>query len=291
MEWMQALRKSIDYMEQHLLEDIDTKDVAQSVNISLFYFQRGFQIVTGYSVKEYLRSRRMYLAALDLISRGDKIIDLAYRYGYETPESFTKAFTRFHGVSPSQLKGDASRIRPFLPLKVSITVQGGNDMNYEIETMETFQVIGFSRTFSMLDAYEKIPLFWNAYSQKCSQQAYSPAIFSVLDRCKVGEFGVCIDEDSRDGTFRYMIAGKYDGSDVPEGMEVYTIPAATWAKFRCVGPMPGALQTVNTQIFKEWLPGNPHYEMAGRYNIEWYSYGDMQSMEYESGIWIPVREK
>lgn len=291
MEWMQALRQSIDYMEQHLLEDVDTEDVAQSVNISSFYFQRGFQIVTGYSVKEYLRSRRLYLAALDLISRRDKIIDLAYRYGYETPESFTKAFSRFHGVSPSQLKGDASKIKPFLPLKISITVQGGNDMNYEIEAMDKMQVIGFSRQFSMMDAYEKIPAFWDEYTQNCSKQQYSAEIFSVLQRCKVGEFGVCIDEGSRDGMFRYMIAGKYDGGDVPEGMKVYTIPAATWAKFHCVGPMPGALQAVNTQIFKEWLPGNPRYEMAGAHNIEWYSCGDTQSLDYESGIWIPVREK
>lgn len=291
MEWMQALRQSIDYMEQHLLEDIDIEDVAQSVHISPFYFQRGFQIVTGYSVKEYLRSRRLYLAALDLISRKDKIIDLAYRYGYETPESFTKAFTRFHGISPSQLKGNASRIRPFLPLKISITVQGGNDMQYEIETMEAFQVIGFSRQFSMLDSYEKIPLFWDTFCRKCSQQAYSPAIFSVLERCKVGEFGVCIDASSKDATFRYMIAGRYDGGDVPGGMEVCTIPTATWAKFHCVGSMPGALQAVNTQIFKEWLPGNPRYEMAGGYNIEWYSCGDTQAIDYESGIWIPVREK
>lgn len=291
MEWIQALKQSIDYMEEHLLEDIDADDVARSVNFSPFYYQRGFQIVTGYSVKEYLRSRRLYLAALDLISHKDKIIDLAYRYGYETPESFTKAFTRFHGISPTKLKGDVSRIRPFLPLKINITVQGGNDMNYEIESMDAMQVIGFSRQFSMADSYQKIPLFWNEYSQNCSEQRYSPEILQVLMRCKVGEFGICIDADMDRDMFRYMIAGRYDGGTVPEGMEVYTVPAATWAKFHCFGPMPGALQTVNTQIFKEWLPGNPRYEIAGDYSIEWYSFGDMQSMDYESGIWIPVKEK
>lgn len=291
MEWKQALRQSIDYMEQHLLEEIHIETVAQQVHISPFYFQRGFQLVTGYSVKTYLRSRRLYLAALDLIHRKEKIIDLAYRYGYETPESFTKAFTRFHGVSPSQIEGDASRIRTFLPLKIRIAVQGGSDMQYEIVTMDEIPVLGIHETFSMTDSYEKIPRFWDKYVKNCTRKQYALEILSKLKRCKVGEFGVCIDADSKDGTFRYMIAGRYDGGDVPEGIEVYTIPAATWAKFRCVGPMPGALQAVNTRIFKEWLPGNPHYETAGGYSIEWYSCGDTQAMDYESEIWIPLQKK
>lgn len=92
MEWMQALRQSIDYMEQHLLEQISITEIAAAVHISPFYFQRGFQIVTGYSVKEYLRNRRLYLAALDLMAKKEKVIDVAFRYGYETPESFAKAF-------------------------------------------------------------------------------------------------------------------------------------------------------------------------------------------------------
>lgn len=291
MEWMQALRQSIDYMEQHLLENIGITDIAAAVHISPFYFQRGFQIVTGYSVKEYLRNRRLYLAALDLLAKKEKVIDVAFRYGYETPESFTKAFTRFHGISPSQLSSHASQIRPFLPLKITISIQGGTDMDYTMQNMESFQLIGFSKTFSETDSYEKIPLFWAEFAQNCQHQKYSADWMAALLRYKIGQFGICIDTN-RDGTFRYMIAGKYDGGPVPDGMELYTLPAFTWAVFRCVGPLPASLQTINTRIFKEWLPGNPHYELADGYSVEWYSENpDMQSPDYESAIWIPVREK
>ena len=291
MEWMQALRQSIDYMEQHLLENIGITDIAAAVHISPFYFQRGFQIVTGYSVKEYLRNRRLYLAALDLLAKKEKVIDVAFRYGYETPESFAKAFIRFHGISPSQLRSHASQIRPFLPLKITISIQGGTDMDYTIQNMESFQLIGFSKTFSETDSYEKIPLFWAEFAQNCQQKKYSADWMAALLRYKIGQFGICIDTN-RDGTFRYMIAGKYDGGAVPDGMELYTLPAFTWAVFRYVGPLPAALQTINTRIFKEWLPGNLCYELADGYSVEWYSnHPDMQSPDYESAIWIPVQEK
>lgn len=116
MEWIKALRQAVDYMECHLTEDIGPEDVAKAVHISPYYFANGFKLMTGYTVKEYLRGRRLYLAALELLSGREKVIDLAWRYGYETPESFSKAFLRFHGVSPSHLRGDSTKIRPFLPL-------------------------------------------------------------------------------------------------------------------------------------------------------------------------------
>jgi AraC family transcriptional regulator len=112
-----------------------------------------------------------------------------------------------------------------------------------------------------------------------------------MENCNIGEFGISIDDEPDSGKFRYMIAGKYDGGAVPEGLKLFTIPAALWAKFRCCGPMPGAFQTVNTKIFKEWLPGNPDYEVAMGINIEWYSMGDMVAPDYESEIWIPVKRK
>ncbi|WP_010239206.1 GyrI-like domain-containing protein [Clostridium arbusti] len=89
----------------------------------------------------------------------------------------------------------------------------------------------------------------------------------------------------------YMIAGTYNGSSVPEGMKIFEISALEWAKFKCTGPLPGSLQSVNTQIFKAWLPGNPDYEIATGMNIEWYSNGDCSSSDYESEIWIPVKKK
>ncbi|MBU3175604.1 effector binding domain-containing protein [Clostridium estertheticum] len=113
----------------------------------------------------------------------------------------------------------------------------------------------------------------------------------VIEECTIGEFGICIEDSSKQEGFLYMIAGTYNGSSVLEGMEIFEIPALEWAKFKCTGPLPGSLQSVNTQIFKEWLPGNLDYEILTEMNIEWYSNGDCSSSDYESEIWIPVKKK
>lgn len=297
MEWTESLRSAIAYMEEHMLDDIGADDVAEAVHISSFYLQKGFRIMTGYSIGEYIRYRRLYLAALDVAVGKEKVIDLAYKYGYETPESFTKAFSRFHGMSPSQIKKDVHKIRVFLPLRIKIEIQGGNDMDVMIEKMHGFKVIGFERVFSTEDAYQKIPEFWDEYRNKYLEPVLlkgkkpEDAVEEMVLKCSIAEFGICIDDLKEKGKFRYMIAGTYHGEEVPEGMSVYEFPDMDWAKFRCIGSMPTALQAVNDQIFKEWLPGNPDYEVAMYVNVEWYSKGDMSLPDYESGIWLPVKRK
>ena len=297
MEWTESLRGAIAYMERHLYEDIGADDVAEEVHISSYYLQKGFRIMTGYSIGEYIRWRRLYLAALDVISGEEKVIDLAYKYGYETPESFTKAFSRFHGISPMQMKKDSSKIKPFLPLKVIVEVKGGTDMDVTVEKMEGFKVIGFEKTFETADAYQKIPEFWAEYRDKylmpllLADKQPENEVEETICNCCVGEFGVSIEDLGEKGKFRYLIAGRYTEGEVPRGMCVYEFPDMEWAKFRCVGSMPGAMQSVNTQIFKEWLPGNPDYDIAMYVSIEWYSEGDMTSHDYESGIWLPVKHK
>ncbi|MBR4823281.1 MAG: helix-turn-helix transcriptional regulator, partial [Spirochaetaceae bacterium] len=131
MEWVTSIRKAIDYMEAHLEYDISAQDVANQVFMSSFFFQKGFSLMTGYGLSEYMRNRRLYKAALDLQKTDDKIIDNAFRYCYETQESFTKAFSRFHGASSSQVREGAS-VKPFLPLKIEIVIHGGNQMDYKI---------------------------------------------------------------------------------------------------------------------------------------------------------------
>lgn len=291
MEWTTCLKKALAFIECHMYDEIDVCDIAEEVHISPLYFQKGFSLLTGYSIAEYIRYRRLYLSALDIINSNEKVIDLAFKYGYETPESFTKAFTRFHGLSPLQLKSDRKHIKTFLPLKISLVISGGCSMDYKIEKIDSFKVIGFKRLFSFDNSYEKIPEFWTEFCNNCMNHKNTEEIQSVIERCMVGEYGICIDDKSEPKKFAYFIAGKYDGGTIPEGMDVYEIPASEWAKFRCVGPLPGALQSVNTEIFKSWLPGNPDYEMSVPLNIEWYSNMDGNGPDYESGIWIPVKHK
>lgn len=296
MEWTESLQKSIRYMETHLLEDISTEDIAKEVCMSPFYFQKAFKIMTGYSVAEYIRNRRLYLAAMDVISGKEKVIDLAYKYGYDTPESFTKAFSRYHGISPVQIRNHSEKIKPFLPLKITISIQGGKDMDYVVEKMEGFQVIGFGREFSFESSYQEIPKFWDEFCEKyrktlLGQEKPENEVEQVIRDCRIGTYGICIDDVEEEGRFRYLIAGNYKGGEVPEGMKVFELPGMEWAKFLCTGPLPGALQSVNTKIFKEWLPNNPEYEIAMDVNIECYFEGDTSAPDYKSVIWIPVKRK
>jgi AraC family transcriptional regulator len=296
MEWLSSIRTAIDFMEEHLEDNISAQDVADRVYLSPFFLQRGFSLMTGCSISEYLRNRRLYQAALELRGTEEKVIDIALRYGYETPESFTRAFSRFHGVTPSQVR-DGAAVKVFLPLTIKLSVQGGCQMDYKIAPMFPFKVIGFQKVFDNETAYAEIPKFWDEICEKYAYNVYAgnapanPYEQALVDNC-IGEYGVCID-DIGCGKFRYLIAGKYTGGAVPDGMVVYEFPRNEWAVFNCIGPNPQTLQSVNTRIFSEWLPGNPEYELSGNATVEWYDCvnGEMSDPDYHSAIWVPVKRK
>ena len=292
MEWLTTLKETLHYIEANLTAELTLDQIAQRVYISPFYLQKGFQLLTGYSLGEYIRCRRLYEAARALVNTEDKVIDIALRYGYETPESFTKAFTRFHGASPTAVRKDRKLMRRFLPLHISIAIIGGDKMDYRIEKLTGFTVIGFERVFGYEKPYEEIPKFWDElYAKYPVMKTGTPDGNDPVQRAirlnRIGEYAVCID-DLGDGRFRYLVAGAYRGGEVPEGLRTFTFPDMEWAKFRSVGPIPDALQSLNTQVFKEWLPGNQDFLLAGPYNIEWYGMGDPSAPDYECGIWLPV---
>ena len=296
MEWLTSIRGAVSFMETHLRDDIGLEDVARAVNLSPFFLQRGFSLMTGLGVGEYLRNRRLYEAALDLQKTGERVIDIALKYGYETPESFARAFARFHGATPTQVREGAA-IRPFLPLTILLSIQGGSQMDYKITPMFPFKVIGFQRAFDYETSYAEIPRFWDEICEKYANNVYdgnapaNPYEQAMVDNC-IGEYGVCID-DMDGGKFRYLIAGKYTGGPVPEGMVLYEFPRGEWAVFNCVGPNPQTLQSVNTCIFREWLPGNPDYELSGTATVEWYDCinGEPTDPDYHSAIWVPVKRR
>ena len=296
MEWVTCIRRAIAFMEQHLEENISAQDVADQVFLSPFFLQHGFAVMTGYGIMEYIRNRRLYMAALDLKHTEDKVIDIALRYGYETPESFTKAFTRFHGFSPRQVRAGAS-FRSFLPLTISILIQGGSQLDYTITTMFPFRVIGFQKIFDNETAYAEIPRFWDEICARYADNVYAgnapanPYEQAIVDHC-IGEYGICID-DIGEGRFRYLIAGTYTGGAVPDGMVLYEFPQSSWAVFSCIGQVPETLQNLNTRIFREWLPGNPEYELCGNASVEWYDciHGEKTDPDYRSAIWVPVKKK
>ena len=294
MELVDDLKKTVDYIEDNLLEDIDINRISKKVGISKFYLQRSFQILVGYSVGEYIRNRRLYLAARELSHSDNKIIDIAYKYGYETPESFTKAFTRFHNNTPSNVKKGGSYI-PFNRIKIKISIEQGEEMNVKVTPMFPIKLIGFESEFNFENSYQEIPKYWDEICEKYCKRIYAgqnpvtPEEKAIVDNC-IGEYALCMDGNGK--TFKYMVAGRYSGGEVPKGMKLVELERGDWAVFDCYGPNPKTLQDTNTKIFNEWIPNNNEYEVRANYNIEWYDCtGDMEDANYHTAIWIPVRKK
>lgn len=280
MDWIEGIKRGLAYIEEHIEEDIKAENIAKEAYVSSFYFQKVFTILCGFSVAEYIRFRRLSLAGNEVITTDKKIIDIALKYGYDSPDSFTKAFSRFHGVTPSVARKRHSMIKSFAPLKIQFTLKGGSIMDYKIIEKEAFTVFGKARYFNFENAFKEIPKFWNEHLQN--------------DDKLIGKYGVCIDDN---GSFKYLIADDYKSSDeILPGYETCEIPALTWAVFACRGALPKSLQEVNVQIFSEWLANNDTYEVAEHYNIEMYSPCEdyprgLSDDNYYSEIWIPVKKK
>lgn len=285
MEWAEAICRAVEYMENHMTDEITVEDIAKEVCISPFYFQKGFSLLCGYTISEYIRNRRLSLAGNELATSEKKVIDIALKYGYDSTDSFTKAFTRFHGVTPSMVQKNEATLKTFAPLKIRISMEGGYIMDYKIVKKEAFTVLGAAKTFSYENAKEQVPAFW--------QEHYAAGNGQYV----CGMFGINIDEQMGQDSFEYLIADMYNPmKDIPEGFVTKTIPAFTWAVFPCKGAMPFALQDVNRKIFSEWLPALKDYEFAAGYCVEMYDEPTKypkgtQDENYYSEIWIPVKEK
>ncbi len=274
--WMEEMQRSVDYIEQNLTETLDIEEIAEKAALSPFYYQRIFGALCGMTVGEYIRARRMTLAAQELAGSGIRVIDVAIKYGYDSPDSFAKAFQRFHGITPSQAREPGAFLRSFAPMHIKVIMEGGSMLDYRIVEKAPFTVVGIRRRFSAETSYQEIPEFWKEWS---------------ADKKGIrGMFGVCQDMDGRE--LDYWIADSYaPWEDIPDGCEATVIPGGLWAQFLCRGPLPESLQSVNTKIWSEWLPALKEYELAGNYSIEAYGPPTEDQEEYESYIWIPLKKK
>lgn len=279
MEWIEGMNRAMRHVEEHLTDDaLSMESVARAAGFSPFYLQRMFNMMTDLTLSEYIRQRRLSMAGQELQATGAKVIDMALKYGYETPESFQKAFRRFHGVTPSAASASRSQLRYLNPLHIEVKLTGGTTMDYTIESMDAMQLMGMERRIPYNEGFVECPKLWCDYNSR------------GLNDKVCAYVGACFDEDTEG--FTYMIGAFCAPEDtLCEGFTRRELPAMTWAKFRTVGAIPQSIHKLNRQIFTEWLPGNPDYEPAAGLNLEVYSEGDMDSPDYACEIWIPVRRK
>lgn len=279
MDWIQTLERAIEYMEENLLGNLECEEVAGEVYVSSHHFQRTFTLLTGLTVGEYIRNRRLSLAGQELLRKESKVIDVALKYGYDSPESFAKAFKRFHGITPVQVKKQGTSLKSFNRLIIKIIMEGGSSMDYRIEKKEAFDVVLMTRTFNYQNNETGIPKFWEEYFRE------------GLAEKVCGRLGICLPAKEGSKEYQYGIGDrKEEAREITADFKEYTIPAHTWAVFRCVGSMPKAIQDMWKRVYSEWLP-QANYELVPDYDFEYYTDGDNSSEDYVSEIWIPVKEK
>ena len=289
MDWITGIQNAINYIEEHLTEEINYDKVAEEAACSSFYFQRIFGVLCDISLGEYIRNRRLTLAGNELNVSDIKVIDIALKYGYESPESFTRAFSKFHGITPSEAKKNGSKLKSFSRLSVKITLSGGSMMDYKIVEKEAFEIIEKVEAHSIENDInaKSIPDFW---TKSHNDGTVKTLLENTTDRTFI--FGVCYGNNSDCAkTFDYSIGAVYNPKTaVPKGFRKNIIPARTWAIFECKGAMPKAMQDMWHKITSEFFPTSgyqPTYEM----DIEAYTEGDMGESDYRSEIWIPVVKK
>lgn len=286
MNWIGDMNNALKYVEENLNKNIDSCEVSGAAHMSKFYFLRTFKILTGMTLGDYIRERRLSLATKDIVSTKDKIIDIAYKYGYETPEAFTKAFKRLNGISPTEARKNKKNLKAIPPLSFQIIVKGEENMNYKIETKKSFKIAGVSKRISTEGGnnFKIIPEFWNEIEKNGQCE--------VLERNagKLGVMGVCTNFDCDCQEFDYLIAVEGDKIEGLDDYVVIEVPELSFAIFESIGPMPDALQDVTRRIFSEWFPATKYEEAKGP-EFEVYSKGDPKAEDYRAEIWVPVIEK
>lgn len=282
MDWIERLNEAIRYMEENLTGEIEYDKLGQIACCSTYHFQRMFTYIAGMPLSEYIRRRKMSLAAVDLQGGEAKIIDVAAKYGYTSPTAFNRAFRSVHGINPSAVKKEGVAIKSFPPITIKITVKGVEEMNYRIETKEAFRIVGKSFPLSkeIAQNFLEVPQMW----QGTVLDGTIEKIISLMNKQPQGVLGVSACSDNEE--WRYYIAVS-SSADIDNSLEEYMIPGCTWAIFPGAGTGK-SIQELEKRIVTEWLPTSG-YEFTDGPDIEVYFDPNPQNTTYE--VWIPVKKK
>lgn len=278
MEWITRLNKAINYIEEHLSDTIDYEELSKIACCSTYHFQRMFGYMADVPLAEYIRRRRMSRAAVDLQSGSEKIIDVALKYGYDSPTAFNRAFQNVHGIAPSLVKNQGVSIKAFPPISFKITIKGAEEMEYRIEQRDAFRIVGVSQPLhhEVEKNFEVVPNMW----QKAAMDGTLAKLAGMMNGEPKGMLGVsaCNHDD-----WNYFIAAASDQT-IDDSLEEYRIPAATWAIFSGSG-VGTSIQELEKRIITDWLPTSG-YEYGNGPDVEVYLSPDPQNAVYE--VWIPV---
>ncbi|NLY71248.1 MAG: AraC family transcriptional regulator [Clostridiales bacterium] len=289
MDLLRSMNKALAYIEEHLTEDIDYREVSRIANCSEYHLRRMFSFLSGIGLSEYIRRRRLTLAAQDLKDTNLRIIDVAVKYGYDSADSFSRAFHSMHGILPSEARSENSQIKAYPRMTFQLTIKGGCEMNYRIVGKSSFKIVGFKK---------RVPIIFEGVNPEIAKMyaLLTPEVIGKLKALSNVEPTGIISASTNFSEGRMEEMGELDHyigvatTSVETGeFDVLEVGASNWAVFESIGPFPQTLQNIWGRIYSEWVPSSG-YQIAEGPEILWNESPDTDNPEYRSEIWIPVKK-
>jgi len=263
MDLLRNMNRALHYIEENLTNDIDFREVARLALCSEYHFKRMFSFLAGITLSEYIRRRRLTLAAFELKDSNIKVIDVAIKYNYSSPDSFTRAFQNLHGITPSEAKKNGSSLKAFPKMTFQLSIKGGNEMNYRIEEKEAFHIVGIK---------ERVPIIFHGVNPKIAamwESLNDETVRKLKELSNVTPLGL-LSASLNFSEGRMEEKGQLDHyigvattKDCPDDLVQLEVPAGIWAVFEAVGPFPETLQNVWGRIYSEWFPSSNYEQVEG----------------------------
>lgn len=290
MDTLSLMNSVMTYIEDNLTEEIDYSYVSKLAYCSEYHFKRMFSFLSGISLSEYIRRRRLTLAALDLKDKNLRIIDVAVKYGYTSADSFSRAFQMMHGILPSEARQENTQLKAYPKMTFQLSIRGGSEMNYRIVEKDAFRLVGFKK---------RVPVIFNGVNPEIAKmtELLTPGIIKQLKAISNVEPTGIISASTNFSEDRMNEKGELDhyigvATTCCETVEFDTlmIDSGTWAVFESVGPFPETLQDAWGRVYSEWFPTSSYEAVEGP-EILWNESPDTTNPKYRSEIWIPVKRK
>ncbi len=290
MDTLTSMNKALEYIEENLTDELDYSQISKIAFCSEYHFKRMFSFLAGISLSEYIRRRRLTLAAIELKNKNLRIIDIAVKYGYISADSFSRAFQNLHGILPSEARKEDAQIKAYPKMTFQLSIKGGNEMNYKIVEKQSFKIVGFKKRVSMV---------FKGINPEIADMAslLTPEIIKQLKSISNVEPVGIISASTNFSEERMEGKGELDhyigvasNSDDTASFDVLNVNSGTWAVFEAIGPFPETLQDVWGRIYSEWFPSSGYETVIGP-EILWNENPDTGNPKYKSQIWIPVRKK
>ena len=287
---LSSMNNAMVYIEEHLTDDIDYNNVSKIAYCSEYHFRRMFSFLSGIGLSEYIRRRRLTLAALDLKDTNLRIIDVAVKYGYDSADSFSRAFQALHGILPSEARWENAQLKAYPRMTFQLSIKGGCEMNYCIVEKEAFNLVGLKK---------RVPIIFEGVNPEIAKMTklLTPELVEQLKAISNVEPRGIISASTNFSEGRMEEKGELDhyigvatSSKETAKFDVLEIDACSWAVFESIGPFPETLQNIWGRIYSEWFPSSG-YEAAPGPEILWNENQNTENPKYRSEIWIPVKKK